>query len=250
MFDLSGKVALVTGASRGLGKGIALALAEAGADVIVNYMSAQSCADEVVAQITSMGRRSIAIKADVSSEADVDSMFETIVKEFGRLDILVNNAGTTRDEDIFETTLENWKKILDTNLTSAFLCSKNAMKIMKEQKAGRIIQISSIVGQRGALYGHVHYGATKSGQVGFSKTLARTAAPYGITVNSIAPGLIGTELLYQTHGDEEIKKLSETIPLGLGTIEDVGAAAVYLASDEARYMTGATLDLNGGMNMR
>ena len=124
------------------------------------------------------------------------------------------------------------------------------MEIMKKQKKGRIIQISSVVAQRGALFGHVHYAATKSGQIGFTKTLARTGAPYNITVNAIAPGIIATELLYQTHGEDGVKELDKSIPLGLGHIEDVGYAAVFLASDEAAYITGATLDINGGANFR
>ncbi|MBR4799967.1 MAG: SDR family oxidoreductase, partial [Clostridia bacterium] len=136
------------------------------------------------------------------------------------------------------------------NLTSGMLCSKRAMEIMRGQKSGRIIFISSVVAERGALFGHVHYAATKAGQIGIVKSMARTAAPLGITVNAIAPGLIATELLVQTHGEEGVKELGANIPLGLGEPADVGAAAVYLASDEAKYVTGATLDVNGGANFR
>ena len=250
MFSLLQKVALVTGASRGLGAGIAHALAKAGADVVVNYRCSVDRAGEVVDQLQALGRRALAIQADVSQENDVHRLFTDLHREFGRLDILVNNAGTTLPEDIFEISLENWQQIIDTNLTSTFLCSKYAMEVMRSQKSGRIINISSIVGQRGALYGHAHYAATKSGQLGLTKTVARTAAPYGITVNAIAPGLINTELLIQTHGSEEIQKLSAQIPLGLGTVEDVGYAAVFLASDEARFITGATIDVNGGAYLR
>ena len=147
-------------------------------------------------------------------------------------------------------TLEDWNRILQTNLTSGYLCSKQAMELMREQGGGRILFISSVVGERGALFGHLHYAATKSGQLGMVKTLARTAAPCNITVNAIAPGVIATELLYQTHGDNGVAELGKEIPLGLGTPEDIGAAAVYLSSDEARYVTGATLDVNGGTHFR
>lgn len=250
MFCLKGKVALVTGSSRGIGRGIALALAEAGADVVVNCMGNVEAAEEVAEKIRAFGRKALVVKANVSEADQVKMLFDKIVEEFGRLDILVNNAGTSQDKDIFEMTYEDWDRIIKTNLTSGMLCSKAAMEIMKEQKSGRIMFISSVVGERGALFGHIHYAATKSGQIGITKTLARTAAKYHITVNAIAPGLIRTELLVQTHGEEGVEELGASIPLGLGKIEDVGAAAVFLASDEACYVTGATLDVNGGANFR
>lgn len=250
MFCLKGKVALVTGSSRGIGRGIALALAEAGADVVVNCMGNVDAAEEVAEKIRAFGRKALVVKANVSEADQVKMLFDKVVEEFGRLDILVNNAGTSQDKDIFEMTYEDWDRIIKTNLTSGMLCSKAAMEIMKEQKSGRIMFISSVVGERGALFGHIHYAATKSGQIGITKTLARTAAKYHITVNAIAPGLIRTELLVQTHGEEGVEELGASIPLGLGKIEDVGAAAVFLASDEACYVTGATLDVNGGANFR
>ena len=250
MFCLKGKVALVTGSSRGIGRGIALALAEAGADVVVNCMGNVEAAEEVAEKIRAFGRKALVVKANVSEADQVKMLFDKIMEEFGRLDILVNNAGTSQDKDIFEMTYEDWDRIIKTNLTSGMLCSKAAMEIMKEQKSGRIMFISSVVGERGALFGHIHYAATKSGQIGITKTLARTAAKYHITVNAIAPGLIRTELLVQTHGEEGVEELGASIPLGLGKIEDVGAAAVFLASDEACYVTGATLDVNGGANFR
>jgi len=250
MFNLNGKVALVTGSSRGIGRGIALALAEAGADIIVNCMGNVAAAEEVAQKIDAMGRKALILKADVSDPEQVKEMFAKIMQTFNRLDILVNNAGTSQDKDIFEMTYEDWDRIIKTNLTSGMLCSKAAMEIMREQNSGRIIFISSVVGERGALFGHIHYAATKSGQIGITKTLARTAAKHNITVNAIAPGLIRTELLVQTHGVEGVEELGANIPLGLGKIEDVGAAAVYLASDEASYVTGATLDVNGGANFR
>ncbi|MBE7060387.1 MAG: 3-oxoacyl-ACP reductase FabG [Ruminococcaceae bacterium] len=246
MFDLTGKVSLITGASRGIGKGIALAFAKQGADVIINYLNNQVSAYKLADEITSMGRKAIAIRADVSKAAEAKKLFEKAEKEFGRLDILVNNAGISQSKDIFEMELSDFERVMNINLTSAFLCSKYALEIMKKQGNGRIISIASQAGERGALFGHVHYAASKSGVLAMSKTLARTAAPYGITVNCIAPGVIFTDFTYAVHTDDEIKMLEESIPLGLGNADDVSAAAVYLASEEARYVTGATIDVNGG----
>jgi NAD(P)-dependent dehydrogenase (short-subunit alcohol dehydrogenase family) len=250
MSDLEGAAALVTGASRGLGRGIALALAEQGADVVVNYRGNEEAAHAVCRAVRELGQHALPVQADVGREEDVLRLFKEIRDEFGRLDILVNNAGTTQPQDIFATSLEDWDHIIRTNLTSAFLCSKYAMEIMKEQKAGRIVNISSIVGQRGALYGHVHYAATKSGMFGMTKTLARTGAPLGITVNCVAPGIIETELLLDTHGAEDVKKLAAEVPLGLGTPRDVGLAVAFLCGEGGRYITGATIDVNGGWNLR
>lgn len=167
----------------------------------------------------------------------------------GRVDILVNNAGTNLNFDIFDTTLEDWRKILGINLDGTFLCSRQAMLMMKEQRKGRIINISSLAAHQGTMNGSVHYGASKAGQIGFGKTLARTAAKYNITVNNIAPGLTQTELLDE-RPEQEILGLAEKIPLGIGTVADIAAAAVFLASDEAGYITGQTLDVNGGWLMR
>lgn len=249
MFDLTGKVALITGSSRGIGKGIALAFAECGADIIINSRLDADEAQGVVDEITAMGRKAVKFMADVTDEAAVKEMFSYIKKEFGRLDILVNNAGISQAKDIFEMELVDWNRIMDINLTSAFLCSKCGMEIMKDQKYGRIISIASQAGERGALFGHIHYAASKSGVLAMTKTLARTAAPYGITANCIAPGVIFTDFTYKVHTDEEVKALRESIPLGLGNVNDVSAAAVYLASDEARYVTGATIDVNGGSHI-
>lgn len=247
MFDLHGKIALVTGASRGIGKSIALCLAQQGADVIINCRSNEQLAREAAAEIEKMGRRAMAIQADVCDENAVGDMFEKIMREFGRLDILVNNAGTTKSQNIFDTDFADWKRILDVNLDSTFLCSKAAMEIMREQNVGRIICISSQSGVQGALAGPVHYSAAKGGVNAFIKALARTAAPYRVTVNAIAPGVIDAGL---STGVSNNKELERQIPLGYGTAEDVAAAVCYLASDEARYVTGVTLDVNGGFCMR
>lgn len=250
MDTLAGKTAIVTGASRGLGKGIALVLAELGANVVVNYHAAAASAEEVCAQVEALGGQALAVQADVGEEKDVARLVAAARERFGCIDILVNNAGTTRAQDIFDTTLDDWEFILKTNLTSCFLCSKAAMEAMREQGSGRIVNISSIVGHRGALFGHVHYAATKSGMFGFTKTLARTAAPLGITVNCVAPGIIETELLFQTHGEAGVAELAAGVPLGLGTARDVGLAVAYLCGEGGRYITGATIDVNGGMYLR
>ncbi len=248
--ELEGKIALITGAARGIGKGIALVLAEKGADIVINDKKMNFEGEALATQIKAMGRQTMLIEADVSSEAEVKKMFTLIKNQFGRLDILVNNAGTSQPKDIFESSLEDWKYIIDTNLTSCFLCSKEAMELMAHQRYGRIINISSVVGERGALFGHVHYAATKSGMLGMTKTLARTGAPLGITVNAVAPGIIETELLFKTHGAEGVEKLSTSIPLGLGKPRSIGLAVSYLAGEGGNYITGSVLDVNGGMNMR
>ena len=248
--ELHGKTAVVTGASRGLGKGIALVLAEQGADVVVNYRSATDEAEAVAAEIRKMGRRALVIKTDVSQNDEVYELFDTVKREFGQLDILVNNAGTSAPQNIFEIDIEDWQSILDTNLTSCFLCSKAAMEIMAEQKRGRIVNISSVVAHQGAVFGHVHYAATKSAMLGFTKTLARTGVPLGINVNVVAPGIIETELVTQTHGPEGTAELAASVPLGLGTPRDIGLAVAFLCGEGGRYITGATIDVNGGLYFR
>lgn len=248
--ELAGKIALITGAARGIGKGIALVLAEKGADIVVNDKKMNYDGEAVAAQIQAMGRKALLIEADVSKEAEVKAMFGTIKQQFGRLDILVNNAGTSQNKNIFEIELDDWHYILNTNLTSCYLCAKEAMEMMRQQQFGRIINISSVVGERGALFGHAHYAATKSGMLGMTKTLARTAAPLGITVNAVAPGIIETELLFKTHGVEGVEKLSASIPLGLGKPRSIGLAVAYLCGEGGNYITGTTLDVNGGMNMK
>ncbi len=250
MLNLEGKIALVTGASKGLGKGIARVLARQGATVVLNYPPFEEYPVNVVDEIKKDGGKVVVIKADVSIFEEVKSLFEQIKDGFGQLDILVNNAGTSEASDIFGIDEQNWRRIIDTNLSSGFYCSKMAMEMMKKQLYGRIVFISSMVAHRGALFGHVHYAASKSGQLGFMKTLARTAAPLGITVNAIVPGIIETELLFETHGAAGVSELSGNVPLGLGKLEDVGNAVAFICSDEARYITGASLDVNGGMNIR
>lgn len=249
-FDLSGRIALVTGAAQGLGRVIAYELARVGASVVVNDLSAFGASAALVEELEAAGYVAWNMAADVSDEAAVASLFTRITEACGRLDILVNNAGTAISQDIFDTQLEDWDRIMNTNLKSCFLCSKQAMLLMREQKYGRIVNIASVVAHRGALMGPVHYAASKSGMLGVTKTLARTGAPLGINVNAVAPGIIQTELLERSHGKEGIEKLAESVPLGVGQPRDIGMPVAFLCSDAANYITGATLDVNGGMYLR
>ncbi|MNK18041.1 3-oxoacyl-[acyl-carrier-protein] reductase FabG [compost metagenome] len=250
MSELKGKIALITGAARGIGKGIALVLAEKGADIILNDKEDSEALRETLELLKSFNTNVFFKAADVSSEKEVAALFSFVKENFGALDLLVNNAGTSQSKDIFETTLEDWEYILKTNLTSCFLCSKYAMQVMKEQGGGKIINLSSVVGQQGALYGHTHYAASKSAILGVTKTLARTGAPLGIRVNAIAPGIIETDLLRQTHGEEGIARIAEDVPLGIGKPRDIGLAVAFLAGEGGDYITGTTLDVNGGLYFR
>lgn len=256
MFDLTGKVALVTGSARGLGAAIAKCLAQAGADVAVNYTSEGSAerAEEVAAYMRSLGRRAIVVHADVSREEDVKIMIETVDKEFGRLDILCNNAGINSNHNIYDMELAEWQRIQDTNITGGFLCSKYVIPVMKRNGYGRIIMTTSVTGQQGAFFGQVHYASTKGAQIAFAKTLARTVALDGITVNCVAPGIHMTETLHDILVKSDPHRLDDSIartPIGrIGSCEDIGYAVVYLASEEAGFVTGATIDVNGGIYMR
>jgi len=250
MYEFTGKIALVTGASQGLGRGIALQLDKRNATLVINYIGENEAAENTLNEVRNLGAEAIKIKADVSNPKEVEHLFQEIQSKYGRLDILVNNAGTSQAKDIFELDFDDWNRLININLSSGFLCSKKAMEIFKNQQYGRIVFVSSLVAQQGALYGHVHYAASKSGQLGLMKTLARTGAPYNITVNAVAPGIIRTELLEKIHGEEGIRKLSDTVPLGLGSVEDVGNVVAFLCSDESRYLTGITIDINGGMYIR
>jgi len=246
MFKLTGKVALVTGASRGIGRAIAARLAEQGATVVAAARGdhATACADE----LTAAGHRVEAITLDVMDAPAVEAAPGAIVKRLGRLDIVVSNAGITRDQLLMRMKREDWDAVLATNLTATFLLAQAAMRPMLKQQGGRIIAISSVVGQMGNA-GQANYAASKAGLIGFAKALAREVASRSITVNVVAPGMIETEMTRAVAEKAQIDWATQ-IPLGrLGTVDEVAAAVSFLASDEASYITGHVLGVNGGMYM-
>jgi len=248
MRKLEGKVAVVTGASRGIGRAIALKLAAEGAKVIVNYSGSQAKAEEVVAAIQANGGEALAVQASVSKTEEVTALMDAAVKTFGSLDILVNNAGITRDNLLMRMKENEWDDVLDTNLKGVFLCTKAVTRQMMKQRAGRIINISSIVGVAGNA-GQANYVAAKAGVIGLTKTTAKELATRNILVNAIAPGFIETEMTEQLPEDLKQGMLTQ-IPLAkLGQPEDIAKAVVFLASDDANYMTGQTLHIDGGMVM-
>ncbi|WP_341301908.1 3-oxoacyl-[acyl-carrier-protein] reductase [Lysinibacillus sp. FSL H8-0500] len=248
MRKLEGKVAVVTGASRGIGRAIALKLADEGAKVVVNYSGSQAKAEEVVAMIQENGGEAIAVQASVSQTEEVTTLMNTAIKTFGTLDILVNNAGITRDNLLMRMKEDEWDDVLNTNLKGVFLCTKAVTRQMMKQRAGRIINISSIVGVAGNA-GQANYVAAKAGVIGLTKTTAKELASRNILVNAIAPGFIETEMTDQLPEDIKQGMLTE-IPLAkLGQPEDIAKAVAFLASDDANYMTGQTLHIDGGMVM-
>lgn len=247
-YDLTQKVALVTGSSRGIGRAIALELARNGASLVINYLNSADQAAEVVAAITGAGGQAVAKQADVADSAQANALIDFAVDTFGRLDILVNNAGISRDTIILRMKEEDWDKVIDTNLKSCFNCSKAAVRVMARQRYGRIINIASLAGQVGNL-GQTNYSASKAGQIGLTKALAREVATRNITVNAVAPGYIITDMWERVPEDLR-QKAQEMVPLGRpGTPEEVAAAVVFLASDQASYITGQCLSIDGGLAM-
>lgn len=248
MSQLTDKIAIVTGASRGIGRGIALELAKRGATVVVNYQRSADAANEVVDQITSSGGKASAFQADVSLEEDANNLIKYAIDTYSKIDILVNNAGTTRDNVIMMMGAEDFDTVIQTNLRSTWLCSKAAVRAMMRKRYGRIINITSVSGIMGNA-GQTNYSASKAGIIGFTKALAREVAARNITVNAVAPGFVLTDLTANLP-QEMADKLNEHIPLGRwGTIEDVAAATAFLASDEAAYITGHVLAVDGGLAM-
>ncbi len=248
MRKLEGKVAVVTGASRGIGRAIALKLADEGAKIVVNYSGSQAKAEEVVGIIQENGGDAIAVQASVSKTEEVTALMDAAVKTFGSLDILVNNAGITRDNLLMRMKEDEWDDVLDTNLKGVFLCTKAVTRQMMKQRAGRIINISSIVGVAGNA-GQANYVAAKAGVIGLTKTTAKELASRNILVNAIAPGFIETEMTEQLPEDIKQGMLTQ-IPLAkLGQPEDIAKAVAFLASEDANYMTGQTLHIDGGMVM-
>jgi 3-oxoacyl-[acyl-carrier protein] reductase len=243
---LKDQVAIVTGASRGIGRAIALQLAFEGAKVVVNYASSSTAADQVVAEITAAGGEAVAIRADVSQENQVDTLIKTTLEKFQRVDILVNNAGITRDTLLLRMKLEEWQAVIDINLTGVFLCTKAASKIMLKQRSGRIINIASVAGQMGNP-GQANYSAAKAGVIGFTKTVAKELSSRGITVNAVAPGFIITDMT----SDIKAEGILQYIPLGrFGQPEEIAGMVRFLASDPAAaYITGQVFNVDGGMVM-
>lgn len=246
--SLEGKVALVTGASRGIGKEIALELARKGANVVVNYAGSESRAQETVEEIKALGRESFAIQANVKDANDVQRMIDETIARFGALHILVNNAGITRDNLMLRMKEEDWDEVLDTNLKGVFLATKLVSRQMMKQRWGRIINISSVVGFSGNA-GQANYSAAKAGIIGLTKSSARELASRNITVNAIAPGYIVTDMTDQL-ADSFKEELLKQIPLGrLGEPKDIAKMTAFLAGDDSSYITGQTFHVNGGMYM-
>jgi 3-oxoacyl-[acyl-carrier protein] reductase len=243
----SGKVALVTGANSGIGEAVALYLAEEGADVVVNYLQNTSEAEKVVKEIQAMGRRALAVKADVSSSADVKAMFEQIIREFSTLDILVNNAGIGNFASTVDMKDDVWNKMLGVHLYGTMNCTREAIKIMLKNKYGKIINIASICGITGCL-GAAHYSAAKGGIMGYTHAVAREVISQGINVNAVAPGYIDTPMLSGAGmTDEMLKQLLSQIPIGrLGKPREIASLVAYLASDDASFMVGQVISPNGG----
>ncbi len=248
MIDLSGKSAVVTGGSRGIGRAIATRLAEQGADVCFSFRRDQAAADEVAAAITALGRHALPVQADVTDPAAAEALIKTATGEFSKIDILVNNAGITRDDLIMRMSTEAWREVLETNLFGAFYTLKAVTRPMLKARGGRIINITSVSGQAGQT-GQANYSAAKAGLIGLTKASARELASRGITVNAVAPGFVLTELT-QDLPPELQAQITERTPLGrFGTPEDVSAAVCFLASDEAAYITGQVLAVDGGLVM-
>ncbi|MCA9888476.1 MAG: 3-oxoacyl-[acyl-carrier-protein] reductase [Anaerolineae bacterium] len=248
MGQFEGKIAIVTGGSRGIGRAIALELGKHGATVVVNYNQSADAAEAVIAEIKAAGGDGMPFQCDVSDADQVTEMFKQVTKTYGQLDILVNNAGVTRDNVIMMLKPDDFDKVIDTNLRSAWLCSKAASRTMMKQRSGRIINISSVVGIAGN-GGQTNYAASKAGLIGLTKALAKEIAPRGVTVNAVAPGFIGTDMTSEL--SDEIKETAIShIPLGrMGLPEDVAKAVAFLASDDAAYITGQVLVVDGGMVM-
>jgi 3-oxoacyl-[acyl-carrier protein] reductase len=248
MGQLDDRVAVVTGASRGIGRAVAIKLSGLGARVVVNYLSNKTAAEDVLRVIRGMGGEAIAVQANVSVFADAQRLIQSALDHFGRLDILVNNAGTTRDALLVRMSEEDWDVVIDTNLKGPFNCTKAAQRPMIKQRYGRIVNISSIAGIMGNA-GQANYTAAKAGLIGFTKSVAKEVGSRNITVNAVAPGYIPTDLS-ATIPPELVVKGMELTPLGHpGTTEDIANAVAFFVSDEASYITGQVLAVDGGLTM-
>jgi len=248
VIDLSGKSAVVTGGSRGIGRAIVLRLAEQGADVAFSYRGNEAAAKETAAAVEAMGRRALPVQADVSQPESADALIKAALEAFGKIDILVNNAGITRDDLIMRMSLEAWREVLETNLFGAFYCIKAVTRPMLKARSGRIVNITSVSGQAGQI-GQANYSSAKAGLIGLTKATARELASRSITCNAVAPGFVLTELTRDLP-ENLMQQLSDATPLGrFGTTEEIASAVAFLASDEAAFITGQVLGVDGGLVM-
>jgi 3-oxoacyl-[acyl-carrier protein] reductase len=249
---LAGRVAIITGAGspRGIGRASAVRLAQDGADVVVGDLDLAG-AETVAGEVRALGRRSLAVRTDVTSEADVATLVQRALQKFGRIDILVNNAGITQPKRVADITVADWEKVLAVNLKGTFLCSKAVLPTMLQQGYGRIVNLSSVSAKRGGgVFGGAHYSAAKAGILGFAKALAREVAAQGITVNSVTPGLVATDIRGGLEDLATQLELSKDIPAKrMAKPEEVAAAIAFLASEDAAYITGEEIDINGGSHM-
>ena len=246
---VTGKVALVTGSGRGIGKAIALTLAKRGADIVINDLDMDNAA-HTVEEIKALGRKAIAIKADVSSEVEVEEMIKECINHFGRIDILVNNAGLVSTKLLQDTTVQDWDRIMSINLKGVFLCTKAVYPYMMDQKSGKIINIASVAGKRGGgLFGKSAYSASKGGVISFTKAVAREAGEYGINVNAVTPGFTDTEMVKGMSQDQK-ENVVNSIPMRrAGKPEDIAKAVCFLASSDSDYISGEIMDVDGGIMM-
>ncbi|MGO8820267.1 MAG: 3-oxoacyl-ACP reductase family protein [Desulfomonilaceae bacterium] len=247
---LAGRSAVVTGSSRGVGRNIALAYAKEGADVLVNYTSSEGPALELVDHIKGLGRKSVAVKADVAVKAEVENMMNTAKQEFGRLDIVVNNAGFTRPAMLMNMTEEQWDAVVDAHLKGPFLCVQAASKYFQEQQYGKVINVSSVAGLVGTV-GQVNYSAAKGGVLSFTKSVARELARYNVCANVISLGIVETDMTEKIRKDEKLREIymNRILMKRFGTADDISPAFVFLASTESDYVTGQVLCVDGGYGM-
>ncbi len=247
---LKDKIALVTGSSRGVGRAVALGLAKQGANVVVNYTSNENAANEVVEIIQSMGGKAIAVKADVAQKAEVENLVNSAIDTFGRLDILVNNAGFTRPAMMIKMTEDQWDQVVDIHLKGAFLCSQAAGLHMKEQKSGKIINVTSVAGIVGTV-GQINYSAAKGGIISMTKSIARELARYNVCANVISLGIVATDMTEKIRSDEKLKEIymNRILLKRFAEADDIAPAFAFLASDESNYITGQLLCVDGGYGM-